>query len=293
MTFDIEQAKRNGKNAGLSGDVMLVYDEDGDPWIVPYMVADSDSCVPAIRYPMVGAAWESLPTACLRNLPPKTRRVRVPVYLRVNIGGALDTHMEITSRLDHSGYYIGDIPADAMQRLIDTGIPVEELPDDKDCVFVLDVKIAEAKREAIEDFASKIIVALDHDDDEIEQLVRRVERELLNKLPDDPSPSKHDSDCTIYASGFNDNPTAGVCTCGFGLRHMRKTGSDKYLFEKVGNAATDSDATVSAVIAQANRDMFSSAARMAWKMRAAESRQAASDILCQARRELLGESEGA
>lgn len=37
-----------------------------------------------------------------------------------------------------------------------------------------------------------------------------------------PKPDGHAGDCTIYASGCNNNPTDGICTCGYGLRMVRK-----------------------------------------------------------------------
>ena len=33
---------------------------------------------------------------------------------------------------------------------------------------------------------------------------------------------KHDGDCTIFASILNNNPTDGICTCGYGLSLIRK-----------------------------------------------------------------------
>lgn len=35
--------------------------------------------------------------------------------------------------------------------------------------------------------------------------------------------TKHDGDCTIYASLVNERPTDGICTCGYGLEQKRKS----------------------------------------------------------------------
>jgi len=35
-------------------------------------------------------------------------------------------------------------------------------------------------------------------------------------------PTKHDGDCTIYASLVNGSPECGICTCGSGWKEVRK-----------------------------------------------------------------------
>jgi len=34
--------------------------------------------------------------------------------------------------------------------------------------------------------------------------------------------TRHDGDCSIYASLVNGNPEDGICNCGYGLECMRK-----------------------------------------------------------------------
>ena len=41
---------------------------------------------------------------------------------------------------------------------------------------------------------------------------------------------KHSGDCSIYSSLINNTPEAGVCTCGYGLQVMRKTGNHRDLY---------------------------------------------------------------
>ncbi len=42
-----------------------------------------------------------------------------------------------------------------------------------------------------------------------------------NERPRKPR-TRHDGDCTIYASLVNDCPEAGVCTCGYGYECVRR-----------------------------------------------------------------------
>lgn len=44
---------------------------------------------------------------------------------------------------------------------------------------------------------------------------------------------KHDGDCSIYASLDNIGvPEAGICTCGSGHKHLRKTGGSEHLYSR-------------------------------------------------------------
>ena len=46
----------------------------------------------------------------------------------------------------------------------------------------------------------------------------------------------HAGDCTIYASLISDNPTNGICTCGYGWKLVRQCDwSEMYSEERLGN----------------------------------------------------------
>lgn len=48
--------------------------------------------------------------------------------------------------------------------------------------------------------------------------------------------TRHDGDCTIYASLNNGRPYDGICTCGFGWQQIRK-GDYSQIYSKEREAA--------------------------------------------------------
>ena len=54
---------------------------------------------------------------------------------------------------------------------------------------------------------------------------------------------KHDGDCTIYAAIINGNATDGMCTCGYGRKVLRETGSQSEMYseERVESLVKEED----------------------------------------------------
>jgi len=44
--------------------------------------------------------------------------------------------------------------------------------------------------------------------------------------------TRHDGDCTIYASLINGNPTDGICVCGYGWQCVYRDGDWSNMFSK-------------------------------------------------------------
>lgn len=49
---------------------------------------------------------------------------------------------------------------------------------------------------------------------------------MMNDSDKSEISDQHDGDCTIYASLVNNEPSDGICTCGFGLDMIRKSSGD-------------------------------------------------------------------
>ncbi len=50
----------------------------------------------------------------------------------------------------------------------------------------------------------------------------------------------HAGDCAIYASLVSGTPEAGICTCGYGLRQLRK-GNPKEMYSEERREATQNE----------------------------------------------------
>ncbi len=53
--------------------------------------------------------------------------------------------------------------------------------------------------------------------------------------------TRHDGDCTIYASLINDRPEVGICTCGYGWQYVWQFDGDfKHMYsEELQNKLKD------------------------------------------------------
>lgn len=162
MALDIEQAKRDGamytNSKGWKQYAEIIHIDLRNVWIRTR-----------------GGRDEVVSISQLSNLPPKTRRVRVPVTMLFNGGGGLVSihrgHAASKKEINNSGY-VGvrswlsiELTDIQVSHLMVYGLAVEELP---------------------------------------------AEEPPSRKLK-----TRHDGDCTIYASLVNGNPNDGICTCGY------------------------------------------------------------------------------
>lgn len=143
MTFDIEQAKRDGKAAGLPEGWLAcrhICTEDNVHHIPP-VKADNIGILPMLS---ADGRWVHASECNLRNLPPKTRRRwRVPV--RKGRPGERGMALPFyAASFPTGGYYEGELSDEDLQRLRLNHIPVKQLPDEPDTD-----KITEAKAEGV------------------------------------------------------------------------------------------------------------------------------------------------